>query len=81
MAVSPTTPPRSPLTPGREILFESYLQKTPPLDKLFVVRQRERESIIVQSQYCQHSYYNIYIYIYYNHNRCYHYMNLLQDHL
>ena len=35
------SPPVSPLSPRgpprREILFESYLQKTPPLEKIFVV--------------------------------------------
>ncbi|XP_019856874.1 PREDICTED: uncharacterized protein LOC109585304 [Amphimedon queenslandica] len=35
MAASPSSP-LSPLAPDVEILFESYLQKTPPLDKLFV---------------------------------------------
>lgn len=45
MAASPTTtsPPTRSLTSqssqGGEILFESYLHKTPPLDKLFVVRE------------------------------------------
>lgn len=36
MASSPLSP-LSPITPGREVIFESYLHKTPPLDKLFVV--------------------------------------------
>ena len=35
---SPVGSPVSPFAPGCDIVFESYLHKTPPLDRLFVVR-------------------------------------------
>ena len=43
MASSPLSP-CSPMTPGREVIFESYLHKTPPLDKLFVVSDNQHLS-------------------------------------
>ena len=41
MASSPLSP-GSPLTPAGEVIFESFLHKTPPLDKLFVVSATEK---------------------------------------
>lgn len=46
---SPVGSPLSPFAPGCDIVFESYLHKTPPLDRLFVVRSKAIIMVLVKS--------------------------------